>query len=61
MSASCITSLSSAFPRSNICVLKCLCMYVNVCRLDEEEDEVLKRLTNTFSAETNRRDDDDRM
>ena len=31
------------------------------CRLDEEEDEVMKRLSSTFSAETNRREEDDRM
>ena len=31
------------------------------CRLDDEEDEVVKRLTNTFSAETKRRDDEKRM
>ena len=31
------------------------------CRLDEEEDEVVKRLSSTFSAETKRRDDEERM
>lgn len=30
-------------------------------RLDEEEDEVVKRLSSTFSAETKRRDDEERM
>ena len=34
---------------------------VHACRLDDEEDEVVKRLTSIFSAETKRRDDEERM
>lgn len=32
-----------------------------LCRLHDDADEVMKRLSSTFSAETNKREDEERM
>ena len=42
-------------------IIHSLLHYLFVCRLHDDADEVMKRLSSTFSAETNKREDEERM
>ena len=43
-----------------VCINIVLFVFLSI-RLHDDADEVMKRLSSTFSAETNKRDDEERM